>query len=579
MADLVPRLDPLLSPLSVALPPFEPVVHAATGRIAGVDVRLPAETALATLSLLVRSVLGNEGLSGKLFLHRQPLATISDAALLAMLHQTGLDPARLCLQFTVGTHRHGDLPARWVDIDLDAQGGVAGLGLLQAAMPQFIRIAPRLCQGLHHDMGRRSMLAAIVHLAREMGCLSIATGLDDPRDVYLAREAGCLLVAGPVVHPAVDRVEAVQDPAPGMLDLLAQDRRRRAGDGAQIAEALEHVLEQWPTVQPDAPIEQVLAAFRQNPDMRALPVLDSGGLPLGLIPEARVKAYAYSQFGRDILRNRTLGKRVADLMEPCPVADINTPLPELLDSHAGGRARFGVMITQALRYCGLLSSAALLTLLAERRVQQARDENPLSRLPGNRSIDAQIAQILAHTDQAATLVYFDFDHFKPFNDTFGFRQGDRAILLFADLLRSGIAGEGSFAGHIGGDDFFAVLPVDEAHALPMIDRLLARFTDAITGFFDAETRAQGFYRGKDREGLERCFPLLRTSSVLLPLPAGRPALSPDSIAAALATGKKRAKAASDGLAVVYADADVSAITQSKNADDPPTHGNATTHGT
>ena len=33
------------------------------------------------------------------------------------------------------------------------------------------------------------------------------------------------------------------------------------------------------------------------------------------------------------------------------------------------------------------------------------------------------------------LAYFDIDHFKPFNDRFGFRQGDRVILLLASANR------------------------------------------------------------------------------------------------------------------------------------------------
>ena len=32
------------------------------------------------------------------------------------------------------------------------------------------------------------------------------------------------------------------------------------------------------------------------------------------------------------------------------------------------------------------------------------------------------------------VVYFDFDNFKPFNDRYGFRLGDRAILMFAENI-------------------------------------------------------------------------------------------------------------------------------------------------
>ena len=51
--------------------------------------------------------------------------------------------------------------------------------------------------------------------------------------------------------------------------------------------------------------------------------------------------------------------------------------------------------------------------------------------------------------------YFDFDNFKPYNDRYGFRQGDRTILLFSDILKKTSGANKFFAGHIGGDDFFA----------------------------------------------------------------------------------------------------------------------------
>jgi len=58
-------------------------------------------------------------------------------------------------------------------------------------------------------------------------------------------------------------------------------------------------------------------------------------------------------------------------------------------------------------------------------------------------------------ENACVLVYFDFDNFKPYNDRYGFRQGDRTILLFSDILKKTSGANKFFAGHIGGDDFFA----------------------------------------------------------------------------------------------------------------------------
>ncbi|MCB9738490.1 MAG: GGDEF domain-containing protein [Deltaproteobacteria bacterium] len=177
----------------------------------------------------------------------------------------------------------------------------------------------------------------------------------------------------------------------------------------------------------------------------------------------------------------------------------------------------------------------------------ARDQNPLTRLPGNRSIEQQVEQALAETDRELSLVYFDFDHFKPFNDGFGFAVGDEAIALFADALRELQSRPGCFVGHVGGDDFFACFRESGESAEQVTAWLLSRFSHDVQRFYDEATLAAGSYSAKDRDGNERAFPLLRVSAVQLDLPAGRALHTPDLVAALLAQGKKRSKASESGL--------------------------------
>jgi diguanylate cyclase (GGDEF)-like protein len=49
------------------------------------------------------------------------------------------------------------------------------------------------------------------------------------------------------------------------------------------------------------------------------------------------------------------------------------------------------------------------------------------------------------------------DHFKAYNDTYGFKKGDEVLQATADLLKRTFEKTGIFLGHIGGDDFIAVL--------------------------------------------------------------------------------------------------------------------------
>ena len=116
---------------------------------------------------------------------------------------------------------------------------------------------------------------------------------------------------------------------------------------------------------------------------------------------------------------------------------------------------------------------------------------------------------MADTESEIVLAYFDFDNFKPFNDTYGFRLGDRAILLFAELMAKVLPRDTCFVGHIGGDDFFAgfrgtAFEEAERHCTELVDT----FRRDVESFYDDDTRRRGFIVGHDRQGHAADFPLI-----------------------------------------------------------------------
>ena len=58
-------------------------------------------------------------------------------------------------------------------------------------------------------------------------------------------------------------------------------------------------------------------------------------------------------------------------------------------------------------------------------------------------------------------MYLDLDNFKAYNDVYGFLKGDQIIEFTADTIISSVHSdeiENTFVGHIGGDDFVAIVP-------------------------------------------------------------------------------------------------------------------------
>ncbi|MBU0927815.1 MAG: sensor domain-containing diguanylate cyclase [Spirochaetes bacterium] len=75
----------------------------------------------------------------------------------------------------------------------------------------------------------------------------------------------------------------------------------------------------------------------------------------------------------------------------------------------------------------------------------------------------------------SALVYFDLNGFKLINDTFGHKEGDRALKDFARIVYSSVR-EGDILGRLGGDEF--ILWINEASGA-LIEGLLRRITENV----------------------------------------------------------------------------------------------------
>ena len=141
-----------------------------------------------------------------------------------------------------------------------------------------------------------------------------------------------------------------------------------------------------------------------------------------------------------------------------------------------------------------------------KRSRQKMDSNPLTHLAGNPSIEERLAREIDSGRKFAVL-YCDLNNFKAFNDKYGFEAGDRVLKTQADLIVSAAEKvENSFVGHIGGDDFIVVCPLEKAEKLA---QEICQETDKISPSFYNETdRKNGYMVAQNRKGDAEKFPLL-----------------------------------------------------------------------
>lgn len=151
--------------------------------------------------------------------------------------------------------------------------------------------------------------------------------------------------------------------------------------------------------------------------------------------------------------------------------------------------------------------------LATQRIRRVLDNNPLTRLPGNTSIQLAIEEAIK--DDMA-VCYLDINNFKPYNDTYGFSRGDEVIRMVARITTNAIKEhcENGFSGHIGGDDFVFIVPLKKATTI--CQTVIDNFELVISDLFGEPEKTNGFYTAKNRKGEEEDIPLLGVAIGIVP---------------------------------------------------------------
>ena len=141
-----------------------------------------------------------------------------------------------------------------------------------------------------------------------------------------------------------------------------------------------------------------------------------------------------------------------------------------------------------------------------KRNKQKMDCNPLTRLPGNPSIQARVEQEIA-SGRTFAVLYCDLNNFKSFNDKYGFEAGDRVLKTESRIIVSAAMQDpASFVGHIGGDDFIVVCSFDKADT---IAQEITSKTDAVApSFYNEEDRTNGYMISTNRKGETEKFNFL-----------------------------------------------------------------------
>ena len=156
-----------------------------------------------------------------------------------------------------------------------------------------------------------------------------------------------------------------------------------------------------------------------------------------------------------------------------------------------------------------------------RLLSSNRRVSPLTGLPGNVQIHAELKKRIGRGESFSVL-YVDLDNFKAYNDVYGFLKGDQIIEFTADTIVSLVNSnelENTFVGHIGGDDFVAIVPGTNCEKL--CQNIISHFDSNVLRYFTEEDVEKGYIEVANRKGIIEQFPLTSVSIGVVVADKGR----------------------------------------------------------
>ena len=262
-------------------------------------------------------------------------------------------------------------------------------------------------------------------------------------------------------------------------------------------------------VTPETKCEDVYSIFEENASIEGI-VVGTKEHPIGIVMKINFFQKLSTKYGFDLYMKRNI-ELVMD--HKVLIVDYFASITEV-SSLAMKRQLENiydlVIVTKKGILCGIVSIRELIIKLSEVQINIARFSNPLSGLPGNNVIEETLEEVLTY--EQYSVLYIDIDSFKVFNDTFGFSEGDELIKETATIISETILtteNEPSFVGHIGGDDFIAVLPHYRHEEI--CREIITRFDRFILQFYSEEEINRGYIQAVTRKGNLENVPLVSIS--------------------------------------------------------------------
>ena len=363
-------------------------------------------------------------------------------------------------------------------ITLDDFGtGYNSLAMLATLRPDFVKFDRNLVHGLQGSRVRMVLMEALISMAQRLGCTTIAEGLERVEDVILCRNMG--------VHYAQGYYFAKPAPVPVVPELIPHSRGTERLSPKKTIRPADYV-DKTIALPATATAGEAQDLLRRLPDLPHLIVLDS----------ARPIGYAC----RSDLRGARRHALVTNYCRPVTrilrgsIPGLNLTQRFVMENRSGEP---WIVVDEEDQYLGTIEPAVVLPQIIAGF--ENGEYHPLSLLPTGPVLRNTLDRHLQAGDDTV-LIYVDIDHFKAFNDRYGFVRGDAMIKLLAEILRQQrSAWPDAYVGHIGGDDFIVIVSREMPNLRESLQEVMDSFHRLSAYLYDSRDLQKGFFETPEGE--------------------------------------------------------------------------------
>jgi len=387
----------------------------------------------------------------------------------------------------------------------DAGAGYSGLNMISDVHPHYLKLDMNLIRDIDKDSMKQALVKGMYEFSKIAGTYLIAEGIETRRELQTLVNIGVHYGQGYFIKRPDSAVDCIDSK---IVEAIVEiNAKKNHIYGYNLSDVfIGNLCVPAVSVNESVLICEAYEMLGKTPEAPGFCVTRDGEVK-GVVTRDMVNSVVAGVYGYSLYSRQT----IAAIMDTeFLMVEYKTPVNtvgRLAMSRPDNKVYDFITVVSEGKYRGIVTIKDLLNKTMEIEVTNATQLNPLTALPGNIPIEKALYGVLNSADKYC-VIYFDIDNFKAYNDVYGFENGDRVIKELAQTIIQTVP-ESDFVGHVGGDDFVAIVKHDEADDI--CESVLKQFDCCIATFYNEEDIHNGYIIAKNRLGYEEQFPLISLS--------------------------------------------------------------------